>query len=108
MPRLSPELRLLLRVPARVGVRSSELAPSSRFPLMSPTLSEMRVMTLRVAGAAESRISWRVLEGVPRFPAASATRAEKEWLRLVTRSESGVKSQLRPSTEALPRKNAPE
>ena len=46
--------------------------------------------------------------GVPRFPAASATRAEKEWLRLVARSESGVKSRLRPSTEALPRKDAPE
>ena len=108
MRRVSPELRLLLRVPVRVGVRSSELAPSSRFPLMSPTLSEMRVMTLRVAGAAESRISWRVLEGVPRFPAASVTRAEKEWVRLVARLELGVKIQLRSSTEALPRKDAPE
>ena len=76
MRRLSPELRLLLRVPARVGVRSSELAPSSRFPLMSPTLSEMRVMTLRVAGAAESRISWRVLEGAEVSSSISNARRE--------------------------------
>ena len=62
----------------------------------------------RAVGAAESRISRRVLEARPRFPAASATRAVKEWVRLVARLDLGVKDQLRPLTEALPRKDFPE
>ena len=79
-----------------------------------------------MVGAAESRISQRLLEpvarvdaaakvdaavkslAVARFPAASATRTEKEWLRLVARLDLGVKLQLRPLTEALPRKDVPE
>ena len=55
-------------------------------------------------GLSLSRISRRVLEARPRFPAASATRAVKEWVRLVARLDVGVKDQLRPLTEALPRK----
>ena len=49
-----------------------------------------------------------MLEGVARLPAASATRAVKEWVRLVARLEVGVKLQVLALTVALPRKVLPE
>ena len=68
----------------------------------------MRVMLLRIADAALSRIRRRVLDAVPRLPAASATRAVKEWTRLVARLDEGVKDQVLALTVALPRKALPE
>ena len=108
MRRVSPEERAALSVPVSVGLRSSERAPLASLPRLEPTLSLMRVMVLRVVGAALSRISVRVLEAVARLPAASATRALKEWVRLVARLEEGVKLQVLALTVALPRKAFPE
>ena len=105
----SPELRLpLRRMPVRVGLRSSVRALLARLPFLKPTLSVMRVMLLRIADAALSRIRRRVLDAVPRLPAASATRAVKEWTRLVARLDEGVKDQVLALTVALPRKALPE
>ena len=66
------------------------------------------VIALRAAGEAVSRIRRRVLDAVPRLPAASATRAVKEWTRLVARFDEGVKDQVLALTVALPRKALPE
>ena len=55
-----------------------------------------------------SRIRRRVLEAGARLPAASATRAVKEWARLVARLVLGVKDQVLALTVALPRKALPE
>ena len=49
-----------------------------------------------------------MLEAVARLPAASATRAVKEWVRLVARLEEGVKDQVLALTVASPRKVFPE
>ena len=76
MRRVSPEERAALRVPVRVGLRSSERAPLARLPRLEPMLSLMRVMELRADGAAESRISLRVLEG-----AASVSSGSRPCLR---------------------------
>ena len=107
MRRVSPEARAAVRVPERVGLRSSVRALLARLPFLKPTLSVMRVMELRLAGAELSRVRRRVLERRPRLPAASATRARSRWVRLVARLDLGVKLQLRPRTVALPRKELP-
>ena len=78
MPRVSPALRVLSRVPSSVGVRSSVRAPLATLPRLMPTLSLMRLMLLPVAGAAVSIVKRRGLDATPRLPAASATRAVKE------------------------------
>ena len=101
MRRESPEERAAVSFPESVGLRSSERAPLARLPFFEPTLSVMRVIELRAVGAAESRISLRVLEGALRLPAASATRAVKEWVRLVVRLDVGVKDQALALTRNL-------
>ena len=85
MRRLSPDARAVVRVPERVGLRSSERALLARFPCLKPTLSVMRVILALVEGLVLSRISLRVLEAAERFPAASAILALKAWVRLVAR-----------------------
>ena len=54
MRRESPEERAAVSFPESVGLVSSERALLGRLPFLKPTLSVMRVMELRVDGAAES------------------------------------------------------
>ena len=44
MRRLSPDARAVVRVPERVGLRSSERELLARLPWLMPTLSVMRVI----------------------------------------------------------------
>ena len=65
-------------------------------------------MVLPVAGAAVSIVKPRGLDAAPRLPAASATRAVKECVKLLASFVEGVNDHVLPSTVALPRKSSPE
>ena len=109
MRRVSPELRLLLRVPARVGVRSSELAPSSRLPVDEPDVVGDACDGAACGGSSGIKNQPSCVGGSTEV-SSSISNARREGVGAVG-GEVGVgseKDQLRSLTEALPRKDAPE
>ena len=109
MRRVSPELRLRVRLPESVGLRSSVRALLARLPFLKPTLSVMRVMLLLVYGTAESMLMVSAAEAGDVLAAVLVAVAVMAWEPSFREADAGtVKLQLpKSSVVMLPREVVP-
>ena len=96
-----------VRVPLRVGVVSSVLAPGATAPCSAPLLSCTPVMALRMVGATVSRMMAQPAERGPAASRAVITRAVKVKVTRSALGRVGVNVQLWPLTLAMPSRVAP-
>ena len=102
--RVSPVSNAAERLPARLGVVSSVLAPGDRGPVWKPALSEMALIAAVVVGAAVSRMKERLVERGPSSPRSEITRAVNRYVVPALAGREGMKDQLWPLTVAVPRR----